>query len=56
MRARDVSRPRQPVNRRPIEPAVADQQTEDQGQQTDDRDRQTGDKDQGSGGRTPVDS
>jgi hypothetical protein len=41
MRARDVSRPRQPVKRRPIEPPADDK---DQG------------KDQGKGGSSPVDS
>ncbi|MEU4602410.1 hypothetical protein AB0F43_05470 [Kribbella sp. NPDC023972] len=42
MRARDVSRPSQPVNRRPVLPPAEDEQ-------------EAG-KDQGSGGSSPVDS
>ncbi|MEV0284524.1 MULTISPECIES: hypothetical protein [unclassified Kribbella] len=44
MRARDVSRRRQPVNRRPVLPPAADDK--DHGD----------DKDQDSGGSSPVDS
>ncbi|WP_460664474.1 hypothetical protein [Kribbella swartbergensis] len=40
MRARDVSRPRRTVDRRPVLPPVEDDET----------------KDQGSGGSSPVDS
>ncbi|MFD7158939.1 hypothetical protein ACFV9C_30375 [Kribbella sp. NPDC059898] len=48
MRARDVSKPRQPVHRRPVLPATGpddDQGSDDQGS-----------GDQGSGGSSPVDS
>ncbi|MFG1819699.1 hypothetical protein ACGFIF_38475 [Kribbella sp. NPDC049174] len=46
MRARDVSRPRQPVNRRPVEPKPSEPP-----QAADDKPA-----DQGSGGSSPVDS
>jgi hypothetical protein len=51
MRARDVSRPRQPVNRRPVESKqpVDEQPVDDQS--VDERP-----EDQGSGGSSPVDS
>ena len=46
MRARDVSRPRQPVNRRPVEAK----------QPGDDKPENGDPADQGSGGSSPVDS
>jgi hypothetical protein len=46
MRARDVSRPRHPVNRRPIEPAPVEPEPAADDQPTT----------QGSGGSSPVDS